>query len=182
MITFFIVSLGVLAGLAYVYAYRAHRIVAALGGRGLRPAAATSSPAALESVELKSKALRVLVVDDTPAQRLLTVELLRGMGHTSDEAGNGAEALQAIKKADYDLVVMDYEMPVMDGIAATREIKALRHRSAPPVVMVSGRSDAAVRSAAANAGIAHYVVKPFRVSRLARVLSRYADTAPTAAP
>ena len=44
MITFFIVSLGVLAGLAYVYAYRAHRIVAALGGRGLRPAAATSSP------------------------------------------------------------------------------------------------------------------------------------------
>lgn len=185
MTTFLIVSLGALAVLAYVDAYRAHRIVSAPGGRGFRPAAATEPPTPSasrprESVEFKGKALRVLVVDDTPAQRLLTVELLRDMGHTSDEAVNGAEALKAIKNADYDMVLMDYEMPVMDGITATRAIKTLRNRRTLPVIMISGRSEASVRSAATDAGVSHYVEKPLRVSSLKSVLSRYAAIAPTA--
>ena len=125
--------------------------------------------------------LRVLVVDDTPAQRLLTAELLRSLGHSVDMAVNGAEAVRAVSVTDYDLVLMDYEMPVMDGIAATRKIKALRDRALLPVVMVSGRSDAHVRAAAADAGIAHYVQRPLGVSTLKHMLSRYTDASATAA-
>ena len=124
-------------------------------------------------------ALRVLVVDDSPAQRLLTVELLRSLGYSADEVGNGAEAIRAVNDADYDLVLMDYEMPIMDGIAATRAIKGRRHGPTPPIVMISGRSEASVRTAAADAGVAHYVEKPLLVSSLKSVLSQCVGIIPT---
>lgn len=101
------------------------------------------------------------------------------MGHTGAEAGNGAEAVRAVQRADYDMVLIDYEMPVMDGIAATRAIRTLPNGRTLPIVMISGRSEASIRSTAAHAGVSHYIQKPIRVSSLRSVLSRYTPIAAT---
>jgi signal transduction histidine kinase/ActR/RegA family two-component response regulator len=71
--------------------------------------------------------LHILVVDDHPVNRELAMTLLGMMSCTSDEVENGVQAVEAVKTKDYDAVLMDVHMPVMDGVAATRAIRALDH-------------------------------------------------------
>lgn len=80
----------------------------------------------------------ILLAEDSPAARVLTGALLRRIGCEVDEAENGEEALSFIKNSDYDLVLMDIEMPVMDGVVAAREIRALGgSTSKTPIVALS---------------------------------------------
>lgn len=109
--------------------------------------------------------LAVLVVDDDDTLRGLYAQLLQELGYRVDTAANGAEAVQAVRLSRPDLVLMDYEMPILDGLAAAREIHALPG-APPPIVMISSRSDAATRAAAAAAGIARYLVKPVSLAAL----------------
>lgn len=101
----------------------------------------------------------VLVVDDDPVLRGLVADLLREHGYRVETAADGVEAIRAARRSRPDLVLMDCEMPQLDGLAATREIRSLPGRPVP-VVMVSSRDDAATREAARAAGIEHYLVKP----------------------
>lgn len=101
----------------------------------------------------------VLVVDDDPALRGLFADLLSEQGCRVSTAADGAEAVRAVRQSRPDLVLIDYEMPELDGLAAAREIRALPGRPVP-IVMISSRDDAATREAARAAGIDRYLVKP----------------------
>lgn len=120
--------------------------------------------------------MRVLVVDDDPTLRALFAELLREAGHEVVTAGDGAEAVRLAGQARFDLVLLDCEMPVLDGLAAARAIRA-QPGPVPPIVMISSRDDAATRADAAAAGIEHYLAKPVSVMRLRRLVEEYAARA-----
>src|SRR5262249_39926823 len=98
-----------------------HTLLRVLGTvRGAQVASATpaSGPA-----PLRSTGLRVLVVEDNPVNQAAAVRLLARRGHHADVAGNGREALAAITHTRYDVVLMDVQMPEMDGIEATMAIR-----------------------------------------------------------
>ncbi len=67
--------------------------------------------------------MRILIVDDIFTNRLLLSEVLKTLGHEFDQAENGREAIEAILKEDYDLVLMDIEMPVMNGLETMKHIR-----------------------------------------------------------
>jgi CheY-like chemotaxis protein len=90
--------------------------------------------------------------------------MLETIGAEVATAENGADAVQAVERGDFDLVLMDMQMPVMDGLSATR---AIRERAgAPPVIMISANNSAADRAASAQAGVCAHIGKPYRVEEL----------------
>ena len=109
---------------------------------------------------------RILVVDDQEAVRDFTRKILVRAGYEVALAGNGAEALAALDEADFDLILMDAHMPVMTGVAATRQIRALEGpRSTSPIIAVSGDEQSL-----AAAGVNDHIDKPFtRAELLAKV-------------
>ena len=106
--------------------------------------------------------VRILVVDDQEAVREFTRKILVRAGYEVGLAGNGAEALAALDEADFDLVLMDAQMPVMTGEAATRQIRALEGpRSTIPIIAFSGDEQSLVA-----AGVNDHVDKPFTKAEL----------------
>jgi two-component system chemotaxis response regulator CheY len=112
---------------------------------------------------------RVLVVDDASLVRLYYRAALEGAGFAVDEALNGIEALERLLAATYDLLVVDVNMPLMDGLTF---LKALRGRSLPlssiPALVVSTEADPLRIAAARAAGANFYVVKPVSQEALVR--------------
>lgn len=109
---------------------------------------------------------RILVVDDQEAVREFTRKILVRAGYEVALAGNGAEALAALDVADFDLILMDVHMPVMTGVAAAQQIRALEApRSTIPIIAFSGDGQSLVA-----AGVNDHVDKPFtRAQLLAKV-------------
>ena len=105
---------------------------------------------------------RILLAEDHPVNVLLATTLLEADGYEVDVANNGVEAVSAARQKDFDLILMDVQMPEMDGIQATRLIRALgdAHRLVPIVAMTAGvmSSD---RDACLNAGMNDFISKPF---------------------
>ncbi len=120
--------------------------------------------------------MNVLVVDDDPTVRTLFAELLADLGHRVSTAADGAEAVRLAGQARFALVLMDCEMPALDGIAAARAIRALPGEP-PPIVMISSRDDAATRADAAAAGIERYLTKPVSLARFRKLVGEYAARA-----
>jgi signal transduction histidine kinase/CheY-like chemotaxis protein len=116
---------------------------------------------------------RVLVVEDQVVNRMVMVRLLEKLGCTVDTAENGQEALAAVAKQDYDLVLMDCQMPVMDGFEATAKI---RHAEGPsrrlPVVAVTANALADDRARCLAAGMDDYLTKPVRRTQLEALVRR----------
>ena len=121
-------------------------------------------------------ALRVLVVEDHPVNRLILDTWLTGQGHRVFTAENGEIALEMAAKQAFDMIVMDVNMPVMDGLTATRRIrgKAGANRDTPVVILsASARPEDLEHGWAAGAD--SYVVKPVDFARLSAVLSQAVD-------
>jgi CheY-like chemotaxis protein len=106
--------------------------------------------------------VRILVVDDQEAVRDFTRKILVRAGYEVGLAGNGAEALAALDETDFDLVLMDAQMPVMTGEAATRQIRAREGaRSTIPIIAFSGDEQSL-----AAAGVNDHIDKPFTKAEL----------------
>ena len=117
--------------------------------------------------------LRVLVAEDNEVNQLLIQALLQDMGHHCDIVHNGREALQRVQAAPYDLVLMDIQMPEMDGEAATRAIRALPNAAAHlPVIALTANAMLEDRETYLRSGMDDYVIKPINPKQLAAAIAR----------
>jgi CheY-like chemotaxis protein len=119
---------------------------------------------------------RVLLVDDNPINQLVAREMLLSLGVIVDTADHGAEALEKIAQMRYGLVFMDVMMPVLDGIEATRQLRATELAQAGtrlPVVALTANAMADDRERCLAAGMDDYLDKPVRRELLALMLKRW---------
>lgn len=120
--------------------------------------------------------LRILVAEDTPASQLVIKTMLEKLGHKVQTAVNGQEALEAMDDGIFDVVLMDLEMPKMNGIEATEAIRALDGAvSDTPIIALTAQALESRRKVALEAGMNNYLIKPLRMSDLKKVLSGVAS-------
>ncbi len=121
-----------------------------------------------------SRSLHILVVDDNPTNQLVALATLKRMGHTVQSAQNGKESVAAVREGDFDLVFMDIQMPVMDGVTATKQIRQLPSDNANvPIVAMTANVLPNVEQQYLAAGMNDYIAKPVIEERLAAVLQRF---------
>ncbi|HEO70361.1 MAG TPA: PAS domain S-box protein [Candidatus Hydrogenedentes bacterium] len=118
---------------------------------------------------------RVLVVEDTPVNRVAACRMLGKLGCRCDVAHNGADAIEAINRREYDLVLMDCHMPGMDGFEATRRIREREQRAGHmPIVAMTALTTEADKARCLDAGMDGYVAKPISLKALQEVLEQFA--------
>ena len=116
---------------------------------------------------------RILVVEDQPDNRQIICDMLADTGYETVEAENGEEALAAIAKARPDLILMDIQLPVMDGYAATRRIKTDPALKSIPIIAVTSYALSGEEKKAREAGCDDYVPKPYSPRQLLAKIRRY---------
>jgi CheY-like chemotaxis protein len=115
--------------------------------------------------------VRILVVEDNPFNIMVAQSLLERSGAIVDVANNGEEALKKVQPGKYQLVLMDLNMPVMDGFEATRQLRA--RGITLPIIALTASLPAEVEKDVQSAGLTDIVVKPFNPDELFRVLLKY---------
>ena len=125
-----------------------------------------------------SPALSVLLVEDNLVNQRVATRLLEKRGHRVTIAENGQEALRKLEKESYDLVLMDVQMPVMDGLEATAKLRESEKDGDKhlPVVALTARAMKGDVELCLSAGMDDYLVKPIRVQALDEILAKYART------
>jgi two-component system, sensor histidine kinase and response regulator len=146
-------------------------ITAALGERkvpGTMPAAPDITP------DRAARHLRVLVAEDNVVNVKVAENLLRRRGHSPIIARNGREAVEAVARERYDLILMDLQMPEMDGFEATAAIRAMQHRTGvrTPIVALTAHAMEGDRQRCLDADMDGYVSKPVKAVELFEVIDR----------
>jgi signal transduction histidine kinase/ActR/RegA family two-component response regulator len=122
--------------------------------------------------------LHVLVAEDNDVNQIVISALLSQLGHTCDVASDGLEAVARARSGTYDLVLMDIQMPNLDGMAATRQIRALGGAAGSvPIVALTANAMVQEREAYLAAGMEGHVSKPIDVNELVRVMARVVSEA-----
>ena len=115
--------------------------------------------------------LRILLAEDNLVNQKLAMRLLQQMGYSADLASNGIEAIESIERQPYDVVLMDVQMPEMDGLEASRRITAkYKPQGRPRIVAMTANAMQGDREACLAAGMDDYVTKPIRVDALVQAL------------
>ena len=136
-------------------------------------APAVGSP--VHGQESRSEAAQVLVVEDHPINQKLVGVLLGRMACQVSFCENGQLAVEEVRKSKFDLILMDVNMPVMDGLAATREIRSLPGpASQTPIVVVTADVMNEAREKSLAAGANDFISKPLQIEQLREVVRRYA--------
>ncbi len=117
--------------------------------------------------------IRVLLAEDNPVNALLVQALLKREGCTVELAGNGEEALQALARTRYDLVLMDMRMPGMDGLTAARELRA--REDPTPIIALTANAFEEDRKACLEAGMNAFLTKPVDAASLKGALARWTN-------
>ncbi len=134
--------------------------------KSAKPKSADSMTAAISG--------RILVAEDNAVNQIVAVKMLESMGHSADVAANGREALNAVQKLPYDLVLMDMQMPEMDGLQATQAIRALPGEvSNIPIVALTANVVQGDQERCLDAGMNDYISKPVEKQALFKVLESY---------
>lgn len=115
--------------------------------------------------------LRILLAEDSATNRLVATARLEAMGHRVDAVANGADAVTAVQTGDYDLVLMDVMMPQMDGLAASRAIRALPG-AASQLPIVALTANASEEGQCRIAGMDGLITKPIAASHLASIIEK----------
>ena len=159
---------------------------AAIAGTVVRPARpsrllnalATASGVAVDEEERpaeprasrSSRSARVLVAEDNTVNQMVARRMLEKAGHRVDVAANGLEAVRAVEAAPYDLVLMDCQMPEMDGYEATRKIRRGRRQPRIPIIAMTANAMPGDREQCLEVGMDDYLAKPVRAEALAAML------------
>ena len=116
--------------------------------------------------------LRILLAEDNPVNQKLALRLLRQMAYDADIATDGVQAIEAVSDHDYDVVLMDVQMPELDGLEATRRIRARWPDKPLRIVAMTANAMAGDREACLAAGMDDYISKPIRSADLLNALQR----------
>ncbi|HEX8165123.1 MAG TPA: PAS-domain containing protein [Beijerinckiaceae bacterium] len=144
-----------------------------------------ASPGSAEPAAPAAASLKVLVVEDNRVNQRVATGILAGMGHAADLASNGLEAVRRVKEKAYDLVLMDMQMPQMDGLEATRAIRAMDGPAAGvPIVAMTANALASDREACLAAGMNDFITKPVDRRKLERAVAQtmVREAGPRASP
>lgn len=148
------------------------RRIAMLAGRAPADESARGEPEAAQTSAPAARRLRILLAEDNQINQMLALALLRRAGFHADVAVNGREALNAVAGGGYDVVLMDVHMPEMDGLEATRRIRALpAPLSATPIVAMTASAMEEDRRRCMEAGMNGYVAKPIDEQELLGALA-----------
>ena len=144
---------------------RAHAGAAAHGGDDLTGTAIRLA----ESIPLD-----ILLVEDNPVNQKVAVGYLGRMGYKPDAVSNGLEAVAAVQKRKFDLVFMDLQMPEMDGITATAEIRRLLPKDAQPIILaLTANAMSGDRERCIAAGMNDHLAKPVKIEELQGAIQRF---------
>ncbi len=145
-------------------------LLSALAEPGQAPAAV--EPGAGDGVP-ETSTLRILLAEDNAVNQKVALRILDKLGYRADVASNGVEALEALERQQYDVVLMDVQMPEMDGLDASRRIcERWPDESRPRIIAMTANAMIEDREACFAAGMDDYVAKPVRPEELAEALSR----------
>jgi PAS domain S-box-containing protein len=118
--------------------------------------------------------LKILVVDDVPVNLIVVEKMLDSIGYQVDTASNGREAVEAVKSKHYDFIFMDIQMPEMDGLEATRQIRQLGlEKCSMPIVAITANTQDSDRDSCIEVGMNDFIAKPFVKKQLAALLERF---------
>ena len=148
-------------------------VVAAQKGKAVAERNAAAQPAAMAAGS--ARRLHVLCAEDNPYGRVVLNTILGELGHRADFVDTGKAAVEAVGRGQYDVILMDVNLPELDGIAATRLIRGLTPAGARvPIIAISGRSEANEQAAARAAGMNAYLTKPVSPAAIAALLNELA--------
>jgi CheY-like chemotaxis protein len=136
-----------------------------------------AAPAALAAAESRLLSddipLDILLVEDNPVNRSVALGLLGRLGYKASAAANGREAINAFETRDYDLVMMDLQMPTMDGLETTRELRRrLPSERQPCIIAITANAVLGEREECLAAGMNDYLTKPLKLDMLAAAIRR----------
>ena len=126
-----------------------------------------------------SPAARILVAEDNPVNQRVALRFLKGLGHAATLVPNGKEAFDLLGREPFELVLMDIQMPVMDGLEATRAIRRAETEAAPgfrrriAIVAVTANALTGDRETCLAAGMDDFIAKPLTPEAVSGVLGRY---------
>ena len=126
--------------------------------------------------------LRVLLAEDNPVNQQVAVAMLVKRGHAVHVSSNGREALEAVQERDYDVVLMDIQMPEMDGFEATHAIRALPKGKDLPIIGLTAHALSGERERCLSHGMTDYLAKPFKAHELFALVEGTAEPKAAAAP
>jgi len=124
------------------------------------------------------QSLRILLVEDNQVNQLVASSILKKLGHSVDHAENGQQALDALADKDFDLILMDCQMPIMDGYEATKKIRENPDWQAVPIIAVTANVMQGDRDDCIASGMNDYVTKPYKREELHAAITRWTQPRP----
>jgi PAS domain S-box-containing protein len=160
-------------------------LVSVVAGQPVHVAARAAAQSELDPEMARRHPLRILLAEDNVVNQMVALRLLAQMGYRADVAANGLEAIEAVERQTYDVVLMDVQMPELDGFEASREINRRWPAARPRIVAMTANAMQGDRELCVAAGMDDYVAKPIRVEELVAALERaptHRDAAPARGP
>jgi signal transduction histidine kinase/CheY-like chemotaxis protein/ligand-binding sensor domain-containing protein len=150
---------------------------AAQAGEAIAAAAPKPVPAGAATVHTQENPLHILIAEDNPVNQRLTMAMVQQLGHQPTLASNGAEALAKWREAPFDLILMDVQMPEMDGFKATYCVREEERHSGNhvPIIALTAHAMNGDRERCLEAGMDDYVSKPVSSASLAQTIAAYAS-------
>jgi CheY-like chemotaxis protein len=140
--------------------------------RDAAPRQSASAKPTLDANIAARHPLRILLAEDNVVNQKLAMRLLQQMGYRADLASNGIEAIESVQRQTYDVVLMDVQMPEMDGLEAAKEITSRWSAGERPrIVAMTANAMQGDREMCLAAGMDDYLTKPIRIERLVEALT-----------